>query len=866
MSQRTIFRMNFTLNHCPSNMSPAKWAKERAFYTWNGAYSAKDYMFASNKLLKDRTHNDYMAKSTGIFNLTHQLSSDEVEVYKQSIQNTSSHIWHPIISLNDEMSTYINDPNEAAHFLDYALSPLWQHSQLKKEKVNVVAGLHKDTDNRHMHISIWEKDNVKENTFWGNIPQRALDEVVVKSAYYFSEKKYQLHKARDKAIDALKEFCPSIREWQNQRYSDSVRHKLYKLAKELPSTGRLQYNSIFMKPFRKDIDTLVNYIVSSDHTLRSAYDDYLCAINGVSKELSDIMKESKVKTFKSANDTDMVKNIYANTYKELKQTKRAVSQYIATSGLIPDNLILQQQQGYINGNISSRSALKRFERGIHSQSLAAMFPFNSPLTLDDNGLVLGSNEFPVSLDIWKRGTDYQNSNAFIVGTPGGGKSFFCKLLLTQLYSDNTHILIIDPENEYEILCANLGGSYLDVGNASTGIFNPFHIYASLSDDGSISDSRETLSAHLRMLESFFKIILEGAGSETLETINNAVTMLYKKKKLVDVDSYDNIPADKFPIFDDLYNELLNQEKTTTSEILKVQFQRAIMYIQKFVGEGRYSKIWNGYSSINTKSDFIVFNFKTLFANKNTLVANAQMLLVLRYIEQQVINKRADIDVEHVAVIADEAHLFIDPKFPIALDFFYQMIKRIRKYKGSFIPITQAISDWTATPEVANKTTAILKEAQYSFVFKLKPNSAEDLARLFVAGGGLNDTELHSIIKAGTGDMFFIGNETLHTRFHVIANPYIRMLFEKRNVLENYFEEHFEYLNDLIKKGWKPGMEDPNDTSETEDTPEENGTEEIDPEEVEKENNDNIDTDMKINKAKLFFMNLVGKIKKVFKKK
>ena len=129
---------------------------------------------------------------------------------------------------------------------------------------------------------------------------------------------------------------------------------------------------------------------------------------------------------------------------------------------------------------------------------------------------------------------------------------------TLLYSDNTHVLIIDPENEYEILCANLGGSYLDVGNASTGIFNPFHIYASLSDDGSISDSRETLSAHLRMLESFFKIILEGAGSETLETINNAVTMLYKKKKLVDVDSYDNIPADKFPIFDDLYKELLNQ--------------------------------------------------------------------------------------------------------------------------------------------------------------------------------------------------------------------------------------------------------------------------------------------------------------------
>ena len=242
-----------------------------------------------------------------------------------------------------------------------------------------------------------------------------------------------------------------------------------------------------------------------------------------------------------------------------------------------------------------------------------------------------------------------------------------------------------------------------------------------------------------------------------------------------------------------------------------------------------------------------------------------MLLVLRYIEQQVINKRADINVEHVAVIADEAHLFIDPKFPIALDFFYQMIKRIRKYKGSFIPITQAISDWTATPEVANKTTAILKEAQYSFVFKLKPNSAEDLARLFVAGGGLNDTELHSIIKAGTGDMFFIGNETLHTRFHVNAHPYIRALFEKRNVPIEYWKEYLDYLRKLIAEDWKPGMEDPNDTSETEDAPEENGTEEIVSEEVKKENND-LDLDIKTNKAKLFFRNLVEKIKKAFRKK
>lgn len=309
MSQRTIFRMNFTLNHCPNNMDPELWAKERAFYTWNSGYSAQNYMFAEHKLLKDRTYNDYMSKSTGVFDLTHQLSKDEIDVLKKSIQNTNSHIWHPIISLNDEMSAFMNDPNDAAHFLNYALSPLWEHSQLKKDKVHVVAGLHKDTDNRHMHISIWEKDDVKENTFWGNIPQRAMDEVVVKSSFYFFEKKYQLHKARDRAIDALKEFCPSARSWENQRYADSVRHKLYALATKLPQTGRTQYNSSSMAPLRDDVDKLVHYMISSDHTLRSAYDEYLSAISGVAKEMSGIMKESKVQSFKSADETGMLRKI-----------------------------------------------------------------------------------------------------------------------------------------------------------------------------------------------------------------------------------------------------------------------------------------------------------------------------------------------------------------------------------------------------------------------------------------------------------------------------------------------------------------------------------------------------------------------------
>ena len=42
------------------------------------------------------------------------------------------------------------------------------------------------------------------------------------------------------------------------------------------------------------------------------------------------------------------------------------------------------------------------------------------------------------------------------------------------------------------------------------------------------------------------------------------------------------------------------------------------------------------------------------------------------------NRQNDTNIKTLIII-DEAHLFIDPKYPVALDVFYQMNKRIRKY-------------------------------------------------------------------------------------------------------------------------------------------------------------------------------------------
>ena len=240
------------------------------------------------------------------------------------------------------------------------------------------------------------------------------------------------------------------------------------------------------------------------------------------------------------------------------------------------------------------------------------------------------------------------------------------------------------------------------------------------------------------------------------------------------------PADYFPLFSDLLETLQSKSKESMDNLTKRDMRTAELYLQKFV-TGRYSDIWNAPSTLKTDADLIDFDFQSLFANKNNVVANAQMLLIFRFIEQEVINARernkngANL---HTMIVCDEAHLFIDPKYPIALDFFYSMSKRIRKYNGSFIPATQNIADWNANEELRGKASAIIKNSQYSFIFKLSAPDMKDVLDIYKAGDSFNDEEQRMIISAVTGQAFFVGSTELRNCVRIKAGEYTQTLFEE----------------------------------------------------------------------------------------
>ena len=341
------------------------------------------------------------------------------------------------------------------------------------------------------------------------------------------------------------------------------------------------------------------------------------------------------------------------------------------------------------------------ERGINSSSLAAVFPFVRIFVMDKGGIMLGENKanrYPFIFDLWKRGNLYQNSNAMIIGKSGSGKSFFLKNLILNEWANNTRVIVCDPENEYVTLTRNLKGNVIDVGNAKEGRINPFHIYKILTEEGTPADPVVTFNTHLKMLESFFKIVLVGASQDVIELINNLVVETYERKGITETTDCSDFRAEDFPLFSDLLETLQAKDKESMDSLTLRDMRTAELYLQKFV-TGRYSDIWNAPSTLRVDASIIDFNFQSLFANKNNVVANSQMLLVFRFIEQEVINAREMNRYGknlHTLIIVDEGHLFIDAKFPIALDFFYQMSKFIySRYNEKFLFSFNSYTDYSS---------------------------------------------------------------------------------------------------------------------------------------------------------------------------
>jgi len=509
------------------------------------------------------------------------------------------------------------------------------------------------------------------------------------------------------------------------------------------------------------------------------------------KSSQDIAKQAQLESFlyileEIERGSEVLKRVnvmlmvYSDNERDLKTINHAVASNIKQCSMKPDKLLCRQMEGYISMLPTPRDDIMLDHgRDIPCTSLGAGFPFVFQALEDDNGFLLGNNKTNlIFFDPTVRSPARTNSNIMVIGKSGSGKSHFTKKMILKLLLQDIKTYIIDPEGEYKTICKQLGGQMIDVGAAVDSRINPFHIFGQMQDEDEIDEvnvnslRRAAFSSHVQFLEQFFQSLLPDLTDKEVARLSDKITEVYKQKKINETSDFANLNAEDFPIMDDLM-DLVKWRVNELSAIITKDSNRAAdlgdelndlrnieVYLKRFCGGGSLSTLWNGPTTINTKtSDFILFDFKKMNDSKNDKVMNAQMMLVLRFLENEVSKNRernlAKGEDRYIAIAVDEAHVFIDEKSPAALQFMFNMVKRIRKYNGIFIVITQNVNDFVGSANIKKYTTAIINGCQYSFIFGLNPADLQSLMDLYASVGGFSDEERIFIGNAGIGQCLFI---------------------------------------------------------------------------------------------------------------
>ena len=154
----------------------------------------------------------------------------------------------------------------------------------------------------------------------------------------------------------------------------------------------------------------------------------------------------------------------AKNLDDLKELQSEVMMELTRSKISVDRLTLRQREGFLSVMpVGFNMFGTQYERVLPASSAANLFPFNYSGKTDEHGLYIGRDKYGTNIlvDLDRRAEDKTTSNILILGNSGQGKSYLMKLLLTNIRESGKRVIVLDPESEYEELCLNLGGCYID---------------------------------------------------------------------------------------------------------------------------------------------------------------------------------------------------------------------------------------------------------------------------------------------------------------------------------------------------------------------------------------------------------------------
>lgn len=409
--------------------------------------------------------------------------------------------------------------------------------------------------------------------------------------------------------------------------------------------------------------------------------------------------------------------IAAKSIDELKNRQSDVDMELQRAHIEVDKLLLRQQEGFLSViPVGFNQFGERFERVLPASSVANLFPLNFSGKTDPKGFPLGRDKYGTNIivDFDRRAEDKTTSNILILGNSGQGKSYLMKLILTNIRESGKSIIVLDPEHEYEDLCNNLGGCYIDFMSGEY-IINPLEPKAwsegeREADRGAPEAFRRVtrLSQHIAFLKDFFHTYNEDFQQKHLATIEILLKKLYSRFGIEDSTDFSRLYPDNYPTLSDFY-EICEEELNTFDPKQNLPYTREIVReITLGIHSmciGAESKYFNGTTNI-TDDKFLCFGVKGLM-DTNKKLKDVMLFNILSYMSNKLLGEG------HTAASIDELYLFLTNR--TAIEYIRNAMKRVRKKESTMILASQNIEDFLI-PGIKELTKPLFSIPTHQFMF------------------------------------------------------------------------------------------------------------------------------------------------------
>lgn len=402
---------------------------------------------------------------------------------------------------------------------------------------------------------------------------------------------------------------------------------------------------------------------------------------------------------------------------DLKELQSEVDMELQRAHLEVDKLLLRQKEGFLSViPVGFNQFGDQFERVLPASSVANLFPFNFSGKTDPKGFYIGRDKYGTNIlvDFDRRAEDKTTSNILILGNSGQGKSYLMKLILTNIRESSKSVIVLDPEHEYEDLCHNLGGCYIDFMTGEY-IINPLEPKA--WSEGERDTEKELpdafrrvtrLSQHIAFLKDFFHTYNEDFQQRHLATIEILLKKLYSRFNITDSTDFSKLLPEDYPVLSDFY-EICEEELNTFDPRQNLPYTRELVREITLgihsICVGAESKYFNGQSNI-TDDKFLCFGVKGLL-DTNKKLKDVMLFNILSYMSNKLLGEG------YTAASIDELYLFLTNK--TAIEYIRNAMKRVRKKESTMILASQNIEDFLI-PGIKEMTKPLFSIPTHQFMF------------------------------------------------------------------------------------------------------------------------------------------------------